>query len=306
MINIQSTYSQKTINDIEEHIFAAFFNLSNDNKIAQIIEENERSEVTRKWKFNEKGQLTKECDWRESGYSSSSSIINSSTTTYREFVYEYLADGKVNQIMETEVKNGDTLRIHHKFDYTEDDEIRESYRTKLSERLEMEYLVRAKYHNELLDTLTRSNISHMTEVYAVHKTKEIFKYDEKGILTNKMNYSSMNSIPITKYNRFEELNSINEFIYDDLGRISEIIDNAMDEQGENYLHRKVQFQYEGDGEKIIGVMTFAESYRPREVNYKIKYKNGRVSQVKVNDDIFHYIVEVCFPPIFEPQVKLIY
>lgn len=293
MTNTNYFFGQRAISDIEKYIFDSFFQPVETNKITQIIEEDETSQITRKWVFNEKGQLSKECDWRESGFSSSLGF--SSTTNYKEYIYQYNSEGKIKQIIETQVQDGDTSETIHKFDYSIKNEIKESFRVKKNDLIDIEFIIVTNFKNGLPNSITNLSISHIGEGYVESKTREVYQYDEKKVLSNKANYFSINSYPKNEDNepKSEMLSVTSEYDYDELGRIIKILEHEFDEKEEDKLHRKIQFQYNEDNLKIANVnMLLGESYRPRELQYEITYKNnGRIKQIKVNDKTYFYKIE---------------
>lgn len=293
MTNFNSVSGQRTISDIEKYIFDPIFQSNYENKIAQIVEESETSQITRKWIFNEKGQLSKECDWRENGFSSS--LGYSSTTNYKEYIYQYNFEGNIKEILETQVQDGDTLRTLHKFDYSVKNEIKESFRVKKSDLIDIEFIILTKLKNGLPESITSMSISHIGEGYVEIKRREIHKYDDENLLSDKKNYFSIKSYPDNRNNehKTEILSSISKYDYDELRRINVIMKHEFDENEKSKLNRKVQFQYEGDELKIKTLnMILGESYSPRELQYEIAYKNnGILSKIKVNNNIFYYKIE---------------
>jgi len=129
-IGFTAVQGQRTMDDIENHIFSSIFNSNFSNTISELIEENENSEVIRKWKFNKKGLLINEYDWRVSTFSASMGGLtsSSSSTFYKEFEYHYLPNDKIDKIIEIRITDGDTLNITHHFDYLNENEVKESHK----------------------------------------------------------------------------------------------------------------------------------------------------------------------------------
>lgn len=297
MIKTNFTFGQKTMSDVERYIFDSLFQTTALNNVTQIIEEDEAAQVTRKWFFNEKGQLAKECDWRVRGSSPSSWFGYSSTTTYKEYNYEYNSDEKIRQILDTEVQNGDTLKTIHKFDYSTNNVIKESFRAKTSDLIVMECIFLSKFKDGLLDSKTFLIFSDLGYGKTEIKNNETYQYNERNVLSKKDNYFSLNFYPkdvkdVKEELTPEELSVTSKYDYDELGRIVEIIEYEFDEKKEKKLNRKVQFEYEKDNLNISHVnINYGESYTPREVRYSVIEKNGNVQQIKVNDKTYYYKIE---------------
>lgn len=296
IISTNPVQSQRTISEIEEYIFSSIFNSDVDNKIFQLIEENEKSEVTRKWEFNERGYLSKEYDWRESGFTfrMGGQISSSSTTNYKEILYDYLPNNKIDKLIEMTITTGDTLKIIHQFDYSMESEIKESFRIKKDEFIDLEFIIRTKSSNGLIDTILNNCISHIGEGYVESKIKDVITYDKGNRIKNKVSYFSINSYPVDEHNKLEseQLGLKSTYSYDDFGKILEILEYEFDENGDSKLNRKINFEYNKISSKIIKInLILGESYKPRELKYEIKYEGGIVKSVEVNDKKYFYQIK---------------
>lgn len=290
LINVNLMFGQRTINDIEEYILSPFFGNDFVNNNIQIIEENENAQITRKWIFNDEGKLFKECDWRESSFSSSFGI--SSKTSYKEYLYSYNSTGNINKIIETQIQDGDTINTIHEFEYTSKNEIKEFYNFSIKNVINTDFVIQRNYKNGVLKSIERSSITYIGEGFVKSTTKDIHEYANQNNLSKKMIYYSVESSAQNENNEtdIEELGLFCKYHYDHLGRINEILEINVDDKDENLIHRKISFQYEKDDSKISTVtVKHDESYSPSEMKYEIEYQeNGRIKKIKINNNLFNY------------------
>lgn len=290
MASTNSIFAQRTFIDFEKYLFEPLFQLCIEDNIDQIIEEKDSSEVIRKWIFNKQGRLSKEFDWRVSGYSSSMGF--SSTTNYHEYIYDYLPNGKIKQIIEKKVTDGDTSLMTHQFEYVSDEEIRESFKINQESNLDLEFIILSKFKNDLLDTKISKFIKHFGDVSVESKFWDYYEYNEEKNLIKKSDYYSAGSLS----SEFEieaipkQIGVVTNYSYNKLGEIHEIIAHEFDENNETKLHRKIQFSYKENSSKISNIeITNGEYITPRNLSYNIKYDNsGKIYSIKVNNDSFYF------------------
>lgn len=279
-------YAQYTHDSFEKYIFHPYFQAQPDNGISAIIEEDEESQIIRKWIFDDKGRLSKELDFRERGISASidGDPFSSLMTNYQDYVYNYGINDELKEVIQTEVQNGDTLRIVHKFDYSRFNVVKESYSVKKGALLDMDLLKTTVSSKGFKESVTNVSITHGISSYVESKSKTFFRYNDKNQIKEEISYFKINTYPLQEKKKPEpyRTSTIREFNYDREGRLYTILEYAYDEDGQHSLNKKVQFFYKEGSPKIIGFqIQLGASYNLEVIEATIAYDfKGNLNRIE--------------------------
>lgn len=287
--------AQNIIDDIETYLFSEIF--SSNKTISEFIELNDQNDTMRYWIFDQKGNLSKEVDFRDNSWSASvgGQITHKSTTTKTENVYSYRADRQVHNYVETKDLDSNTLITNHEFKYPSRDSIIETFKIDNGDKIKMDFEITKINKNSKPKTIVQIMKNYVGTSY-VQSTKRIeFVYNQQNSLLSQYQYFSVNSFFENQKPEIENerLGSKINYTYDKKGRLKNIYEVEYTEEGITKLRKDAIFKYKGKTERIRNIeINYGENYFPNFVKYEITYKkNGDISDIKINEVCFSYIIK---------------
>ena len=281
-----STYSQYSLSEIEEYVLHPLFDMNINNKILQIVEEDEDSNTSRKWVFDKKGRLKKEFDFTEKSLTSSiqGETFSQIVINHKEYNYSYNSKNKLIEVNEIEVDKGDTLRVKHFFDYSKTNQVKESYRIKKGNILDMEIIKTTSSSRGLIDSINYTSIMYAGKMNSKSFSKTIYGYDKNDKLKEKTSYFYMNPnlFQENKEPKVYNIGVVQKFEYDSKERLSEILYYDYSEKDNPKLSQRTSFKYQGSNVKPIGVsIKLDKSYSSDLMELTILYDSkNNLSQIK--------------------------
>lgn len=296
MLGFKSLFSQKILSDIDKYILSELIENNLKYNISELIEKDQELNVIRKWEFDFEGKIIRELDLRESGWSSSigNKEFMKSKTKLKEFAYDYLENGKINEITQREITDQEEINILRKFEYKSKNEVRESWKLNRDNEFTIEFEEVTKFNKGMIDSSTFMSRTYIGDSYSEFTKTNTFEYDSNNTLKGKKGYFTTRVYPDRKnkgLNEYQDSKSC--YLYDQLGKLMKITEYEINQKEEEKMIRLVSFLYNKNSHLIDQInVSYSGNYSPKELEYKINYTDGKVTNVMINDKIFFYELKI--------------
>lgn len=250
-------WSQSTLDIIEAYIFEPIFDSCVNDEINEIIEEDENSKISRKWFFNEYGLLSKEIDFRESGFNSEmGGEIFSSSINYKEYGYHYNADNKIAKVIVSMVQDKDTIKTVKSSVYINNNLIKEDFTSLKIGGIKKETSENTYLSKGLKDSTIFISISKVSKLHSEWKSKTVYAYNEENKIKKEISYFKSNFHPPLNDEKpmLYQRSSETYYEYNHKGKIDNITTYHYDDSGVSKINQKTIFKYEGSTSRLISVI----------------------------------------------------